>query len=89
MNTSRVHDLFAETSVTTHFILTKIEKTGSSTLASIFARFALKHRSNVMTMTYGGHLDVTKAKGQVPGIYFRVHYAKCKNYFIVQQLLSK
>ena len=50
------------------FHFTKVEKTGSSTLASIFYRFVLTHRTqNVMVMTYGGHLDVTKRRAQVPG----------------------
>ena len=50
------------------FHFTKVEKTGSSTLASIFYRFVLTHQTqNVMVMTYGGHLDVTKRRAQVPG----------------------
>ena len=50
------------------FHFTKVEKTGSSTLASIFYRFVLTHRTqNVMVMTYGGHLDVTKRRAQIPG----------------------
>jgi len=45
-----------------------VEKTGSSTLAAILSRFVLRHgKQNVMVMTIGGHLDVTKVQGQIPG----------------------
>ncbi|KAF6027268.1 hypothetical protein EB796_014417 [Bugula neritina] len=51
-----------------NFHLTKVEKTGSSTLAAILSRFVLRHgKQNVMVMTIGGHLDVTKVQGQIPG----------------------
>lgn len=49
------------------YVFIKVEKTGSSTLTSIFARHIRKHRQNVMTMTRGGHLDITKKRGQRPG----------------------
>lgn len=49
------------------FIMVKTEKTGSSTLFSILARFILTNQLNVMVMTRGGHLDVTKQRGESPG----------------------
>lgn len=51
----------------TSFVLNKVEKTGSSTLFTILARFILANNLNVMVMTYGGHLDVRTEKGAKPG----------------------
>lgn len=56
----------------TRFALIKTEKTASSTLFSILARFILQNQLNVMVMTKGGHLDVSKPRGAKPGMSQRV-----------------
>lgn len=40
-----------------HFAMTKIEKTGSSTLYTIFARFTRTNNLNILTQTKGYHID--------------------------------
>lgn len=52
----------------TSFVLNKIEKTASSTLFCILARFVILNNLNVMVPTYGGHLDVRTTKGAKPGM---------------------
>ncbi|XP_067934152.1 galactose-3-O-sulfotransferase 2-like isoform X2 [Watersipora subatra] len=50
-----------------HFVMIKTEKTGSSTLFSILARFILLHQLNIMVTTKGGHLDLRQDRGSKPG----------------------
>lgn len=47
-------------SIVKHFIMTKIEKTGSSTLHSILARYVLNNRLNLLNQANGFHIDWTK-----------------------------
>lgn len=47
-------------SVVKHFIMTKIEKTGSTTLHSILARYVLNNDLNVLNQEVGFHIDWTK-----------------------------
>ncbi|XP_067950203.1 galactose-3-O-sulfotransferase 2-like [Watersipora subatra] len=46
------------------FVLTKIEKTGSSTLFAIFARYVRSHRLNILMQTKFVHIDWRRPKGR-------------------------
>ncbi|KAF6024455.1 hypothetical protein EB796_017233 [Bugula neritina] len=61
------NNMFKPCEKVTRFVMIKTEKTGSTTLFSILARFILKNKLKVMVMTKGGHLDVTRKRGDHPG----------------------
>lgn len=47
---------------TKHFIMTKIEKTGSTTLYSILGRFLLRNKLNIASQSKAFHIHWTKQK---------------------------
>ena len=51
----------------THFALTKIEKTGSSTLFTIFSRFVRENNLNLVVQPRKYHIDWRKPRGK--GVY--------------------
>ena len=50
-----------------HFMFSKIEKTGSSTLYGIFQRFVKTNKLNLMVQTEGYHMRTSQPKGAHPG----------------------
>lgn len=50
-----------------HFMFSKIEKTGSSTLYGIFQRYVKTNKLNLMVQTVGYHLMTSQPKGAHPG----------------------
>ncbi|XP_067948788.1 galactose-3-O-sulfotransferase 3-like [Watersipora subatra] len=49
------------------FVMTKVEKTGSSTMLGILARFIMNNKLNVLTSCKGGHINWTNKKSWTIG----------------------
>lgn len=46
------------------FAMIKIEKTGSSTMYTILARFIKENKMNMLSQVHGVHIDFRKPRGQ-------------------------